>query len=48
VTIIFDPKNDFQRNQIKHGNHSVNIKRQGRRREPTEIGDGSKVTVYGI
>ena len=40
-------KNDFQRSQIKHGNHSVNIKRQGRR-EPAEIGDGSEVALYGI
>jgi len=40
-------RNDFQRSQIRHGNHSVNIKRQGRR-EPVEIGDGSKVVVYGI
>ena len=40
-------RNDFQRSQIRHGNHSVNIKRQGRR-EPTEIGDGSEVALYGI
>jgi len=40
-------RNDFQRSQIRHGNHSVNIKRQGRR-EPAEIGDGSEVALYGI
>ena len=40
-------RNDFQRSQIRHGNHSVNIKRQ-RRREPAEIGDGIEVALYGI